>query len=271
MEHLGWVPDAQKVIKNMAKTSKCPMHYVVMSGFEAVQRFCALRRAQKNPGYACMECETWRDIQRGDIPDWITLRKFVLTIDIGGKDMAKIDKCIKCGKTRKIAAKGLCKSCYNREWDAAHFRIKTGQTPTSAAAPVSAPALASSPKSIPESAAILSPRATSHPVYSTNPDFDALLRRMGEIHDAKRKDYANDDNPLGNFEAARMLGISPVTGILVRMTDKFTRACNLARPAATQHVRDESIEDTLIDLANYALLAVLSRRRETKEAICQEA
>lgn len=99
------------------------------------------------------------------------------------------------------------------------------------------------------------------PCYSTNPAFDGLLKRMGAIHDAKRKDYASNDNPLGNFDAAGILGISPQLGILVRMTDKFTRACNLVRRRGECYVQDESLEDTLLDLANYALLAILAGRQ----------
>lgn len=100
--------------------------------------------------------------------------------------------------------------------------------------------------------------------YSTNPAFDALLKLMGVIHDAKRSDYASSGNPLGNFEAARMLGIDPMIGILIRMGDKYTRICNLAGKGRAA-VKDESITDTLIDLANYSLLAVLSYKKEGKD------
>jgi len=41
--------------------------------------------------------------------------------------------------------------------------------------------------------------------YSTNPEFDELLKRMGQIHDVKRADYANND-PLGNFKEADCKG-----------------------------------------------------------------
>ena len=100
--------------------------------------------------------------------------------------------------------------------------------------------------------------------YSTNPDFDALLRRMGEIHDAKRADYANND-PLGNFLEAERVGVTPLQGIMVRLGDKYTRACNLVKNNYEHQVKDETLEDTFLDLANYALLALLIYRREKSQ------
>jgi len=45
-------------------------------------------------------------------------------------------------------------------------------------------------------------------------------------------------------------------GLLVRMTDKLARACRLAQ-GQTAQVQDEALADTLMDLANYAVLAIL--------------
>ena len=101
--------------------------------------------------------------------------------------------------------------------------------------------------------------------YSTNPAFDALLRKAGEIHDAKRTDYASNQDPLGNFREAERLGVSPLKSIMIRLTDKYTRACNLVRRDGEAKVKDESLQDTLIDLANYSFLAVLARQEERKE------
>jgi hypothetical protein len=42
-----------------------------------------------------------------------------------------------------------------------------------------------------------------------NPAFHALLSRMGETHDKKNHDYAEDGNPYSNFEfAAQFAGVS---------------------------------------------------------------
>ena len=48
-----------------------------------------------------------------------------------------------------------------------------------------------------------------------------------------------------------------VEGLLHRMSDKLARACRLAQGQAPQ-VEGEALTDTLIDLANYAVLAILA-------------
>lgn len=54
-----------------------------------------------------------------------------------------------------------------------------------------------------------------------------------------------------------------ITSFLVRIEDKLNRARTLATKEA--RVVDEKIEDTLLDLANYAVLAVIERRAEKTE------
>jgi hypothetical protein len=52
----------------------------------------------------------------------------------------------------------------------------------------------------------------------------------------------------------------PMNGLLVRMHDKQARLANLLLERKADPQVDESIEDTLIDLANYALIGVLVAR-----------
>ena len=82
--------------------------------------------------------------------------------------------------------------------------------------------------------------------------YDDVLERMGAIHQAKNADYGSSYNL-----APALLGIPAHVGILVRMTDKLARACKLAQGQAAQ-VQDEALTDTLLDLANYAVLAILA-------------
>ena len=98
-------------------------------------------------------------------------------------------------------------------------------------------------------------------MYSKNPEFDALLKKMGEIHDKKRADYTDGD-PLGNFNEAWRVGVTPLQGIMVRIGDKYSRACNIIKNRGKHEVEDETLEDTLLDLANYCLLAILINRKE---------
>jgi len=83
-------------------------------------------------------------------------------------------------------------------------------------------------------------------------NFNSVLERMAAIHQAKNADYGN------SFElSARLLGRPVVEGLLHRMCDKLARACRLAQGRDPQ-VKDEALADTLLDLANYAVLALLS-------------
>jgi len=83
------------------------------------------------------------------------------------------------------------------------------------------------------------------------------------ISEAKNSDYANSDDAFANFRACEMLGIDSDIAILVRMTDKMMRISNLlSRPA---QVKDESIYDTLSDLANYATILKVKHRYENSD------
>jgi hypothetical protein len=88
--------------------------------------------------------------------------------------------------------------------------------------------------------------------------FETILERMSEIHRAKNSDYGDSYNL-----APALLGIPAHVGLLVRMTDKLARACRLAQGQAAQ-VEDEALTDTLLDLANYAVLAILSLKDSLK-------
>ena len=48
--------------------------------------------------------------------------------------------------------------------------------------------------------------------------------------------------------------------ILTRISDKYNRLMNLLQPDHVQEVMDESIDDTILDLANYAVIWLMERR-----------
>lgn len=70
----------------------------------------------------------------------------------------------------------------------------------------------------------------------------------------KNADYANTSDPFQNFRVCEALGIPAEVGLIVRMSDKLTRAANLIQPGREAKVVDESVKDTLKDLANYAVI-----------------
>ena len=87
--------------------------------------------------------------------------------------------------------------------------------------------------------------------------FSSTLEEMYRIMEAKNADYANDANPFSNFKLVEDLWIvSLEKGILVRMSDKMSRIANLLENKEAK-VKDESIRDTLLDLANYSIILSL--------------
>lgn len=83
--------------------------------------------------------------------------------------------------------------------------------------------------------------------------FKALSERKYAITAAKNADYADSEDAFKNFrmiEAMTEGKIGVADGILVRMTDKMQRIANLLHRDA--QVADEKIQDTLLDLSNYA-------------------
>lgn len=83
----------------------------------------------------------------------------------------------------------------------------------------------------------------------------AVTERMKAITQAKNADYTgSSDDPFANFTRVEALGIcSTEAGFLTRMTDKLCRLSSFAQKGTLQ-VKDESVEDTLLDLANYCIL-----------------
>ena len=93
-----------------------------------------------------------------------------------------------------------------------------------------------------------------------DPRFYKLLEEMRRIHDAKNSDYSRADDHLSNFRMCENFGIPSWLGVMVRISDKFSRIARLSSKmmeGKEAEVKDESIEDTLIDLANYCLIAVV--------------
>lgn len=93
-----------------------------------------------------------------------------------------------------------------------------------------------------------------------HPLFHELLEKMRDIHNAKNADYGAG-KVLGNFMEAARFGVDPFKGVLIRLSDKYSRIASLSiKENMTGEVKDESIEDTLLDNAIYSLLAIVVRR-----------
>jgi len=80
-----------------------------------------------------------------------------------------------------------------------------------------------------------------------------LTNKANKLMQKKNSDYAYGNDPYANFRGSEMLGISPVMGILLRMQDKMMRikTFDLTKNLL---VKGESVEDSIIDIINYAVL-----------------
>jgi len=77
---------------------------------------------------------------------------------------------------------------------------------------------------------------------------------LNDIYTRKNHDYGDSFAKLRN---------ELPNAILVRIYDKYSRLKTLME-GAEQKVKDESIEDTLMDLANYCIMELVERRMENE-------
>ena len=88
--------------------------------------------------------------------------------------------------------------------------------------------------------------------------FEDIAIELRNIYDAKNRDYGDSFSQSFNEEGMAM--------VRIRLGDKLNRLKNLTR-GAEQQVKDESVRDTLMDLANYAIMTVmeLDKKNSTEE------
>ena len=94
-------------------------------------------------------------------------------------------------------------------------------------------------------------------VHPTSQRFYELCDSLKAMHASKSQDYGcpSGTDPLANIRnGAEFVGIEHWKGAMVRLSDKVTR---LATFNATGRLGHEGVEDTLLDLASYSLLALL--------------
>lgn len=77
-----------------------------------------------------------------------------------------------------------------------------------------------------------------------------ICRDLHETYKAKNADYG---------DSFAMVREKYPNAILIRLNDKLNRLETLMN-GAQQHVNDESVDDTLLDLANYCIMELVERR-----------
>ena len=80
-----------------------------------------------------------------------------------------------------------------------------------------------------------------------------ILDKMQAVYEAKDSDYSATGLPMGNLRKCEDAGIEAWRGCLVRIGDKMSRLENFLKEKEYL-VISEKAEDTVIDLANYAIL-----------------
>lgn len=90
-----------------------------------------------------------------------------------------------------------------------------------------------------------------HIFGSESGEFRDITNSLTKIYQAKNQDYGN------SFE--KSLYKFGLVASIIRLSDKMNRIESLSQTKA--RVKDESIEDTLLDLANYAIMTVIWLRK----------
>lgn len=78
-------------------------------------------------------------------------------------------------------------------------------------------------------------------------DFDKVLTQMSDLYHRKNHDYGDSFT-----KSCNEFGL---TSPIIRMSDKLNRLKTLSKTSPV--IGDERIEDTLLDLANYAVMALI--------------
>lgn len=85
--------------------------------------------------------------------------------------------------------------------------------------------------------------------------FEDVTIALRNLYDAKNRDYGDSFGK--SFQEWGM----PMA--CIRLTDKLNRLCALTK-SGEQRVQDESIEDTLRDLANYSIMTLIELERRKR-------
>lgn len=85
------------------------------------------------------------------------------------------------------------------------------------------------------------------------PSFNDVLDMLRELHNQKGADY-DHGRLYGNIRGSEEFGIEPWVGAMVRANDKMRR---IQKFASTKDLKNESVTDSLLDLAVYACISYI--------------
>ena len=91
--------------------------------------------------------------------------------------------------------------------------------------------------------------------YEIQPNsFADIVWKLNDLHERKNHDYGN-----AAHESYKEFGL---ISYIIRLNDKMKRLKSLTKPGAEQQVKEESIVDTLMDLAAYSIMAIESLKSD---------
>ena len=95
-------------------------------------------------------------------------------------------------------------------------------------------------------------------MFNQYDEHEKITTAMSALYRTKNEDYGD------SFHKSHVKH-GPIAA-LVRMDDKLQRITNLLLSAKEGNIKEEAVEDTLLDLANYSVMTIVELRRE-REAI----
>lgn len=97
---------------------------------------------------------------------------------------------------------------------------------------------------------------------SGDPRFFAIIDEIKETHIRKSADYGTNEDFLANVRASEAWGIPAWVGTMIRAGDKIIRLQSLL---VKGKLENESARDSLIDLASYAIIALILMEEEERK------
>lgn len=91
-------------------------------------------------------------------------------------------------------------------------------------------------------------------------EFCNILDEMKRLHIKKSMDYGTSRDPLANLRSSEAIGVPAWKGTYLRLRDKTIR---LDTYCCTGKLANEGVEDSLMDLACYAVLALILFREQS--------
>ena len=114
---------------------------------------------------------------------------------------------------------------------------------------------------------LCAPRVKGHGILAENlrpgsDDFIDVLDELRSLHLRKTKDYGCDEDALSNIRnSADVINVPAYAGCVLRMSDKMHRLRSFFRRG---EVEFDGVEDTLLDLAAYSIIALVLYREAVK-------